>query len=34
MSRRAPKVLENRGFEVVGYHDIDGHPGFKLALHE
>jgi hypothetical protein len=34
MISKAPKALENRGFEVVGYHDLDGHPGFKLALHE
>ena len=34
MRSKAPDVLENRGFEVVGYHDLDGHPGFKLALHE
>jgi hypothetical protein len=34
MSSAAPGVLENQGFEVVGYHDLRGHAGFKLALHE
>ncbi|MGC1214570.1 MAG: hypothetical protein WA890_25335 [Micromonospora sp.] len=34
MTSVTPRVLENEGFEVVGYHDLDGHPGFKLALHE
>jgi hypothetical protein len=29
-----PRAVENEGFELVGYHDLDGHPGFKLALHE
>jgi hypothetical protein len=34
MTGTTPGVLENEGFEVVGYHHLDGHPGFKLALHE
>jgi hypothetical protein len=30
----APRVLENQDFELVGYSDLGGRPGFKLALHE
>ncbi|MDQ1583326.1 MAG: hypothetical protein QOF36_1380 [Microbacteriaceae bacterium] len=30
----APPILENEGFELVGYHDLDHRPGFKLALRE
>jgi hypothetical protein len=30
----APRILENNGFELVGYHDLKGQPGFKMALHE
>lgn len=33
-SRLAPGLVENEGFEVVGYHDLQGRAGFKLALHE
>lgn len=29
-----PPVAELSGFEVVGYHDLDGDPAFKLALQE
>ncbi len=29
---RAPAPLENTGFEFVGYHDLGGNPGFKLAI--
>ncbi|MCW2636624.1 MAG: hypothetical protein JWQ99_2991 [Blastococcus sp.] len=29
-----PGVVECEGFELVGYCDLDGRPGFKLALHE
>lgn len=31
---RTPGILENEGFELVGYHDLAGHAGFKLALHQ
>ena len=24
----------NKGFELVGYTDLDGRPGFKMALHK
>ena len=34
MTVAAPKIAENSGFDFVGYHDLDGRPGFKLALHE
>ncbi len=34
MTGRTPEVLENVGFDVIGYHDLDGHPGFKLAVAE
>src|SRR4051812_29097917 len=27
-----PETLERHGIEVAGYHDLDGRPGFKLAL--
>ncbi|MCV2488867.1 hypothetical protein OF117_05785 [Geodermatophilus sp. YIM 151500] len=27
-----PGVLEQRAVEFVGYHDLDGRPGFKLAM--
>jgi hypothetical protein len=30
----APGVLENQGFEWVGYHDLGARPGFKMALQE
>ncbi|HEY0249227.1 MAG TPA: hypothetical protein VGC45_13275 [Gryllotalpicola sp.] len=30
----APEIQENIGFELIGYHDLDGKAGFKLALHE
>lgn len=30
----APGTLECEGFELVGFSDLDGRPGFKLALHE
>ena len=30
----APGIAECEGFELVGYCDLDGRPGFKLALHE
>jgi hypothetical protein len=30
----APGVLENQGFEWVGYHELGGRPGFKMALQE
>lgn len=29
-----PTVVEAEGFELIGYHDLDGRAGFKLALHE
>ncbi|WP_167761950.1 hypothetical protein [Blastococcus sp. CT_GayMR19] len=29
---RAPGVLEQRGVEFVGYHDLAGRPGFKMAM--
>jgi hypothetical protein len=28
----APGVVEQSGVEFVGYHDLDGRPGFKLAI--
>lgn len=31
---RAPAPLENTGFEFVGYHDLGGNPGFKLAIQQ
>lgn len=31
-SSGVPAILECRGFELVGYHDLGGQPGFKLAL--
>ena len=34
MTLTAPDIAEISGFELVGYHDLDGRPGFKLALHE
>ncbi len=33
MTSTPPAAQENKGFEVVGYHDLEGHSGFKLALH-
>jgi len=30
----APRILENSGFELIGYNDLAGRPGFKLALTE
>lgn len=27
-----PGVLEAQAVEFVGYHDLDGRPGFKLAM--
>ena len=30
----APGVLECRGFELIGYHSLDGRPGFKMALQQ
>lgn len=32
--RSAPEPLECQGFELVGYHDLGGHPGFKLAIQQ
>ena len=32
MTNRAPGVLESDQVEMVGYHDLDGRPGFKLAM--
>lgn len=32
--REAPAVLERQGFELIGYHGLEGRPGFKLALQE
>jgi hypothetical protein len=29
-----PGVLEQRNVQLVGYHDLDGRPGFKLALQQ
>ncbi len=29
-----PGVLENVGFDFVGYHDLGGNPGFKMAVQE
>ncbi len=29
---QAPGVLEQRGVELVGYHDLAGRPGFKMAM--
>ena len=34
MTSSPPGVLECEGFELVGYCDLGGRPGFKLALHE
>jgi hypothetical protein len=34
MTSSSPGVLESEGFELVGYCDLEGRPGFKLALHE
>lgn len=33
-ARPAPGVLECTGFELVGYHDLDANPGFKLAIQQ
>jgi hypothetical protein len=33
-SPQAPGTLECKGFDLVGYHDLDGHPGFKLAIQQ
>jgi hypothetical protein len=30
----APGILENEGFEFVGYHELGGRPAFKMALQE
>lgn len=30
----APRTLECEGLELIGYHDLGGEPGFKLALAE
>jgi len=30
----SPRVLEARDVRLVGYHDLDGRPGLKLAMHE
>jgi hypothetical protein len=30
--KSAPESLECDGFELVGYHDLGGNPGFKLAI--
>lgn len=30
----APAALESRGLRLAGYHDLDGRPGFKLAMQE
>jgi hypothetical protein len=30
----APGILEQDGVELVGYHDLEGRPGFKLAMQE
>lgn len=27
-----PRTAESKGIELVGYHDLDGDPGFKLAM--
>jgi hypothetical protein len=32
--RSAPDVLERNGLELIGYHDLGGHPGFKLAIQQ
>jgi len=29
-----PRPVEARGVELVGYSDLDGRPGFKIALHQ
>lgn len=29
-----PELAEVQGLEVVGYHDLEGHPGFKMAMQE
>jgi hypothetical protein len=29
-----PGVLENRGFDFVGYHDLAGRPGFKMGVQD
>ena len=31
---RWPQTVEAEGIELVGYNDLDGRPGFKLALHQ
>src|SRR5262245_42180111 len=31
-STNAPATAESRGIELIGYHDLDGNPAFKLAL--
>lgn len=30
----SPGVLENIGFELVGYHDLGGNPAFKMAVQQ
>jgi hypothetical protein len=32
--RRLPRPVERSGFDVLGYCDLDGRPGFKLAIQE
>ena len=29
-----PAVLEQENIEMVGYHDLNGRPGFKMAMHK
>ena len=31
--RIVPRPVEAKGVELVGYNDLDGRPGFKLAIH-
>jgi hypothetical protein len=33
-TNEAPRILENKGFDLIGYHDLDQKPVFKLALIE
>ena len=34
LSGESPRAVEAVGIRLVGYSDLDGRPGFKLALHE
>lgn len=33
-AQQVPGVVECSGFELVGYHDLAGNPGFKLAIQQ